>query len=204
MSGTGAMRGAYVNEAARPVGVDVVVKVGGALLELSGALDRACVALADLARRRRLLVVPGGGRFADVVRATERERGLDPSTVHWMAILAMNQYAYLLASLLDGGVVIEHPGAIPEPLSAGRIPILAPYRWLRETDPLPHSWDVTSDSIAAWIAGTLGAAQLVLIKPVSGGLMDLVDAQFASVLPKGVSCHVIGVNELGSLGATRG
>jgi 5-(aminomethyl)-3-furanmethanol phosphate kinase len=204
MSGTGAMRSAYETEAARSAGVDVVVKVGGALLELGGALDRACVALADLARRRRLLVVPGGGRFADVVRATERERGLDPSTAHWMAILAMNQYAYLLASLLDGGVVVEHPGAIPEPLSAGRIPILAPYRWLRETDPLPHSWDVTSDSIAAWIAGTLGAAQLVLIKPVSGAAAELADAHFTAALPESVECRVVSIGDIESLGALVG
>ena len=50
-------------------------------------------------------------------------------------------------------------------LAAGRVPVIAPYRWLREADPLPHSWDVTSDSIAAWLASALGAARLVLVKP---------------------------------------
>ena len=48
--------------------------------------------------------------------------------------------------------------------SAGRVPVLAPSRWLREADPLPHSWDVTSDSIAAWVAGQAGASTLVLVK----------------------------------------
>ena len=41
----------------------------------------------------------------------------------------------------------------PRALSAGHVPVLAPSRWLREADPLPHAWTVTSDSIAAWVAG---------------------------------------------------
>jgi type VI secretion system protein ImpG len=52
------------------------------------------------------------------------------------------------------------------------LPIVAPYHWLRAVDPLPHSWDVTSDSIAAWVAGAVGAQRLLLVKPVSDGGVD--------------------------------
>ncbi|MFA5237120.1 MAG: uridylate kinase, partial [Methanoregula sp.] len=45
--------------------------------------------------------------------------------------------------------------------------VLLPYCALRRYDPLPHSWDVTSDTISAWIAGRLGADLLVL-KSVDG------------------------------------
>jgi aspartokinase-like uncharacterized kinase len=180
--------------------VDVVVKVGGSLLELDGALPRACSALAALARRERILVVPGGGRFADAVRAADDAHGLDPNSAHWMAILAMDQYAHLLASLLDGAALIEQPAAIAAQLSCGRVPILAPYRWLREADPLPHSWDVTSDSIAAWVAGALGASRLVLIKPVGGPTEHLVDAHFAAALPESVVCEVVGADDIESIG----
>ena len=51
-------------------------------------------------------------------------------------------------------------------LATRRLPILAPAEWLRAADPLPHSWDVTSDSIAAWVAGQVFARQLVLLKSV--------------------------------------
>ena len=51
-------------------------------------------------------------------------------------------------------------GLQPDHAAAGRVPVLAPSAWLRAADPLPHSWDVTSDSIAAWIAGQAGALRL--------------------------------------------
>ena len=31
-------------------------------------------------------------------------------------------------------------------------------------DSIPHSWDVTSDSLAAWLATKLNAKQLILVK----------------------------------------
>ena len=37
----------------------------------------------------------------------------------------------------------------------------------KQASPLPHSWDVTSDTIAAWIAGQLKAQSLVLLKSAS-------------------------------------
>ena len=67
-------------------------------------------------------------------------------------------------------------------LDAGRVPVLAPSQWLREADPLPHSWDVTSDSIAAWVAGAVGARELVLVKPAGAAGADTVDPYFSRVL----------------------
>jgi hypothetical protein len=69
--------------------------------------------------------------------------------------------------------------AIASAVRVGRVPVLAPSAWLRRVDPLPHSWSVTSDSIAAWVAKAVGARELLLIKPpgVSGGA--LVDPYFA-------------------------
>jgi hypothetical protein len=71
------------------------------------------------------------------------------------------------------------------------VAVLAPYRWLREADPLPHTWDVTSDSIAAWIAGQVGAQRLVLVKPPGAIEGDLVDPYFTRVLPVGVKRLIV-------------
>ena len=100
------------------------------------------------ARRHRLVVVPGGGSFADEVRRADRRFALGDSAAHWMAILAMDQYAYLLAQLAPGAALVRSR----RELAPGRLNVLAPSAWLRRADPLPHSWDVTSDSIAAWVA----------------------------------------------------
>jgi aspartokinase-like uncharacterized kinase len=155
--------------------VITVVKVGGALLDVPDALAWAIDQLSRAPRDGSVLVVPGGGPFADAVRVVDRRIGLTDSAAHWAAILGMNQHAFVLADLISGATVVEtvyptvYPTAYPlvyppnECLS-NCLPILAPYSWLRCHDTLPHSWDVTSDSIAAFIANSIGAKRLILMK----------------------------------------
>jgi aspartokinase-like uncharacterized kinase len=170
-----------------PAHADTVVKLGGALLERPRALDLAAQALeAASARGERLLIVPGGGRFANTVREIDRSMGLDPDTAHWTAILGMEQYAFVLAARIRGSRLVRSLAECPDAHSAGLLPVLAPFQWLYAADPLPHTWDVTSDSIAAWIAGQTGAARVLLVKPVTGKREALVDAYFDRVLPNQV------------------
>jgi len=129
-----------------------VVKVGGSLApfcrEIITALQSA---------GRPLLIVPGGGKFADAVRSSDACK--NPDSAHWMACAAMDQYGWELASHgMDTTVKISRPD---------RPRILIPYCALRRLDPLPHSWDVTGDTIAAWVAGRVGSDLLVL-KSVDG------------------------------------
>ena len=167
---------------AAPSAVHTVVKIGGGLLEHEGCLDAVLNAVAGIARGEPLLVVPGGGPFADAVREQDARSQLSGDAAHWMAVLAMDQYAHLIVSRLPNGVLVSDAEETAVAHRAGQIPVLAPFSWLRRADPLPHSWQVTSDSIAAWIAGAIGARRLVLVKPPgSGGRPDLVDGYFASV-----------------------
>jgi hypothetical protein len=121
-------------------------------------------ALGRQARRRFLVVVPGGGAFADEVRRADRRFALGDSAAHWMAILAMDQYGYLLADLAPGSTIVRRRSE----LTPGRLNVLLPSAWVLRADPLPHSWDVTSDSIAAWFARILGARRLMLVKHADG------------------------------------
>jgi aspartokinase-like uncharacterized kinase len=174
--------------------VEIVVKVGGALLAHSDDFDAALQTIGAAGRDRRLLVVPGGGPFADAVRDVDRRLLLGDETAHWMAVLAMDQYAHLIADRLAHGVVVSDRAAIGAALDAGHVPVLAPFAWLRRVDPLPYSWDVTSDSIAAWVAGELGAQRLVLIKPPGAlrGGNELVDAHFSQAAPTGLEVVLLG------------
>ena len=63
------------------------------------------------------------------------------------------------------------PRGRPRGAARGRVPVLLPAALLA-SDPLPASWEVTSDSIAAWVAGAAHAARLVLVKPVEGLYRD--------------------------------
>jgi aspartokinase-like uncharacterized kinase len=171
--------------------IDVVVKIGGSLLSLDGALERTLAALEQLAPRRSLIIVPGGGPFADVVRSIDRQHALSPDDAHWMAILGMEQYAILLASRLRSSELVHRRGEIARALAHERIPVLAPYRWLREADPLPHSWDVTSDSIAAWVARELDARQLILIKPPAHRPHLVLDRYFDRARPPALEYSIV-------------
>ena len=143
-----------------------VVKVGGGLGREAGgdALRALCTAIAELGARHPLLVVPGGAEFADAVREHDRRFGLRPQAAHRMAILAMDQFGWALADLIPGAERCVELGS-PR---AGVVSVLLPAALLAERDPLPESWAVTSDSIAAWVAGAVGAGRLVLLKPVAG------------------------------------
>jgi probable H4MPT-linked C1 transfer pathway protein len=180
--------------------VDTVVKLGGGVLANPEHFDRALETISTDARNHRVLVVPGGGPFADAVRDADRRLGIDDATAHWMAVLAMDQYAHLIASRLAGGVLVTDAREIADAIGAGHVPILAPYLWLRAADPLPHSWDVTSDSIAAWAAGALGATRLVLVKP-AGASGDLVDRYFSRALPATVRLATVSAERIEELRA---
>jgi aspartokinase-like uncharacterized kinase len=126
--------------------------------------------------------VPGGGPFADIVRDIDRKYAVGDHAAHWMAVLAMDQHAHLLVSQIPRAPLVESLAQVESVLDAGGLPVLAPYRWLRAADPLPHSWDVTSDSIAACVAEACGASELVLLKAVSGPVTELTDPYFSRYL----------------------
>ncbi|MBI4519821.1 MAG: hypothetical protein HY701_03205 [Gemmatimonadetes bacterium] len=187
-------------------GVEIVVKLGGGVLADAERFEAVLATISAAARAQRLLVVPGGGPFAGAVREVDRRLRLSDDAAHWMAVLAMDQYAHLVAARLAAAALVaggaeEAPRAIAVALGEGRVPVLAPARWLREADPLPHSWDVTSDSIAAWIAGAVGARRLVLIKPPQAAGDSLVDAYFARALPPGVAPVVVAADQAVALDA---
>jgi aspartokinase-like uncharacterized kinase len=101
-------------------------------------------------------------------------------------------------------VVVHHADAIAPALAEGRLPVIAPSSWLRAVDPLPHTWDVTSDTIAAWIAGRVGARSLVLVKPPQATGENLVDARFARTLPAGVTSTIVPADRLDVVRAALG
>lgn len=146
----------------------VVVKVGGGLLRAEGmdGLRRGCAEAVELARGRPVLVIPGGGPFADAVRAVDAEVGLSDEVAHALALRAMDQMGMLLAPMLPGAEIIDR---LVAPASLGLL--LAAPAFDGHPD-IPASWDVTSDSLAVLAAGAIGAEEAILLKPVDGGAVD--------------------------------
>ena len=175
--------------------VDVVIKVGGGLLEHVEHLDRVLRAIDGVACAHRVLIVPGGGPFAETVRRVDERLDVGDTGAHWMAVLGMDQYAHLLVSRVQRAAIVWARDQCAEVVSCGNVAVLAPSRWLMSVDPLPHTWAVTSDSIAAWVAGELNARHLVLVKPPGARGPDLVDPWFKRALPPGVTAHCVDADQ---------
>lgn len=139
-----------------------IVKLGGSLA--SGFHLRPWLAALAEHGLGRVALVPGGGPFADAVRASQQVWGFRDLHAHRMALLAMRQFGLMLCGMEPK--LSEAPGAaaVKRTLREGGLPV-----WLPEVEELdaagvPPCWDITSDSLAAWLAGELGASELLLVK----------------------------------------
>lgn len=200
----------------RVSGWDLVVKVGGSLGRRRGGLAPIVRALAALARVRRVLVVPGGGVYADLVRREMRRLGLTEARAHAMALLAMDQYALVLAGQAPAARPVTTLAAARRAAAAGRLPILLATRFVGAAGGrggraggggagVERTFRITSDAIAAWVAARVGARRLVLLKSVRGldlpiggrsaaaraARRGLVDPLFARHLPRGTAVRLV-------------
>ena len=138
-----------------------VVKIGGSLFP-NYAID-----LAKKLENTNSLIVLGGGEFANLIRKYDSEINFSQETNHWTAIDCMDIIAKLvndkvestkLAYSIDDAIAISNEGFTP---------IFVVSKFLREDDPFECSWDVTSDSIAAYISHRLNA-NLLIVTNVNG------------------------------------
>ncbi len=149
----------------------MIVKVGGSVA------DRLEIVFEALGNLEDVKVIPGGWIFADIVR----ELNLDEEASHWMAILAMSIYGYYIHEFgKKYGFEIAEPEEFNFFERRGKF-IVLPYRLLRKFDELPHSWDVTSDAIAVWIAAKIGDRRVIKVTALggvirNGGIVDRVSA----------------------------
>ncbi len=145
------------------------MKIGGSLLKYPKELSQICNLLMDMADEVDLIIVPGGGVFADTVRDVYARLKLPEDIAHQMAILAMDQYSILIHSLFQGASqIIENIKDSSKCFEEHRIAILQASKIMNNDNQLPKSWSVTSDSIAAFMAHLIGAESLILIKAIDG------------------------------------
>ena len=139
-----------------------IVKLGGSLSR-DARLPRWLRMLAELGRGR-VVVVPGGAAFADAVRTAQGHWGFDDLTAHNMAVLAMAQTAHMLHALEPRLALAYDEDAILRAQHAGQAVLWMPLSLLRDAPDIITSWDVTSDSLALWLARRLNAERLVVVK----------------------------------------
>ena len=139
-----------------------VVKIGGSLLgspELEKWLE-IFVKYSD----GNIILVPGGGIFANAVREAQKLTKISDACAHKIAVLAMDQFGLVLANLNPLLATAKTECEIDERTWQHRAIIWLPSHMVLADDSIAQSWDVTSDSLAAWLAKKLNATQLVLVK----------------------------------------
>ncbi|WP_298860651.1 hypothetical protein [uncultured Gimesia sp.] len=184
----------------------VVIKVGGSLFDLPDLSARLSRLLIEFEYARPLLIC-GGGDAANLVRSWDQSYDLGKEATHWLAIQSLMLNDRLLCELLPNARVVSSRAEAAEVWKDRKIPVLCSDAYLKqmtETDiaPLPPSWDVTSDSIAAWVTLTWPAEELVLLKSVDlprensltklsqAGLVDRYFPNFSESLPSVHWCNL--------------
>ena len=163
----------------------VVYKLGGSLFGLPDLRDRLA---AELAGEPRPLIVAGGGAAADAVREWDRVHRLGEAAAHRVACESLGVSARFVAELTGAELVFTRETASGA-WARGKICVLDLPRWLeheepRDPAPPPHTWETTSDALAAWVAGRWPAGRLVMLKSCDErpGAVDRHFARFAAGL----------------------
>ena len=176
-----------------------MVKLGGSLAEsmrLSSILDIVARA------RVPVVIVPGGGAFADAVRRAQSDYDFCDAAAHQMALLAMHQTGMMLAALNPRLKTVETVPELRRAISDGRIPVWLPMRLTKRDRQINADWRTTSDGLAARLAERLGRSPVLLVKscriepgiPVAAlALEGVVDPTFADIVDRArLSWKVLG------------
>jgi 5-(aminomethyl)-3-furanmethanol phosphate kinase len=139
-----------------------VMKLGGSLSND----DRLVTWLEMLAvrGRGRVVIVPGGGPYADIVRAQQQRWRFSDADAHRLAVLAMDQFALQMQGMKSELALTSTRAEILEVIANNQAAIWLPSAMVLSEKTIAMSWDITSDSLAAWLASLLGADRLTLVK----------------------------------------
>ena len=138
-----------------------VVKIGGSLFP-----DYA-IELAKKLNNTNSLIILGGGEFANLIRKYDSTQNFSSDVTHFTAIDCMDIIAKLVNDKVDSTKLAFSIDEINEISDEGFTPIFVVSDFLKKEDPFECSWDVTSDSIAAYVAHIFNA-NLFIVTNVNG------------------------------------
>ena len=141
----------------------IVIKLGGSLAH-SKTLINCFNKIQQRYQGLSVIIVPGGGAFADQVRLAQQQWQFDDVTAHYMAILAMQQMALMFKSLVPQWTVVSSLSELQLAIPQNKTLIWSPNSEELDQAAIPATWDITSDSLAAWLAKQISATELILVK----------------------------------------
>jgi 5-(aminomethyl)-3-furanmethanol phosphate kinase len=157
-----------------------IIKLGGSLLQTDDL--PACLDQIAASNQTATLIVTGGGVFADQVRLTQQRWQFNDAAAHQMAILAMQQMAVLINALQPTWPLLASLSALQQWPAQTKIGIWLPELALLNQHAIPANWQVTSDSLAAWLAGMLPVTDLIIVKAAAFSA----SASYAELVAQGI------------------
>ena len=134
-----------------------IFKIGGSILENFENVSSTISQLFYLYEKdiiQKIIIIPGGGSFANFIRKIYDDLKFTDELAHWMSIISMNYNGIELGKKFPKLEVFEDYNKLKD--SSKTFSIFLPYQFIKENDKLPHNWQVTSDSIALFMAKRLG------------------------------------------------
>jgi aspartokinase-like uncharacterized kinase len=145
-----------------------LIKIGGSLAKTPKILIELCKEIEIFEKEHKLVLVPGGSKFAEVAREMESKFKLSNETSHKIAILGMDQFGLILKNLIQNSKIFYQLNEYEKVLNLRKIPIFLPSKFFFANDPLENTWKVTSDSIALYLAKLLRINRVMIITDVDG------------------------------------
>lgn len=158
----------------RAMNLDIAIfKIGGHILGNREYLNSTISQLTSLYERnhiRKIVIIAGGGSSANLIRKLDKKFNFDNTTSHLMAIYTMDLNGIKISNYFPKLLKTDDLNHI---ISASKIfTVFLPYEYLKETDELPHNWEVTSDSITLYLAYKFKIENCFLIKNVDGIIVN--------------------------------
>ena len=146
-----------------------IFKLGGSIFQNNNYLENTITQLLSLFTNGildKVVIITGGGALADFIRRADEEINLGDDLSHWIAIFSMD-YNVSLIHLKYPNISITND--LEQIKNQDRIiTFFLPYEYIRKINSLSHSWNITSDSIALFLAHNLELRNCSLIKDVDG------------------------------------
>ncbi len=183
-----------------------VIKLGGSLLLSESLKEWLSVIVKHGAGK--LVIVPGGGIIADKVRDEQQKWKFDDKAAHQMALLAMEQYAYLLQFYAQDLGLVDSIQGIEKAISLNQVPVWLPFKMINTCQDISANWNITSDSLSLWLAAQLNAEHTMLVKSLSSKNLnarqlsesEMVDKDFPEFVKKSQSSvWWLAQNDVGTL-----
>ena len=169
-----------------------IVKIGGSWLK-NPSLPTLLTRIKKICNKN-IVIVPGGGSFADSIRDVYDKTKMTESLANKLALKSTELFAEYLKELDNDLCLIDNP----RNFTKEKISVWLPSKKLSQNNSFQNNWDSTSDSIAAWLGNKIRAEGIIFIKSLKEfkNKNKLYNLQNQNILDKNISIYLSGYNGL--------